>query len=101
MPNTHGFDILPNYFGVTEHKCIEKDCGYGGPKWEMTDEVMEAHFLTHYREPQIVVNLDGFEYEVQGEIRIQECRDCGKNFSQPRRRGRPKLECDTCKAKNA
>ncbi len=97
MPNVHGFDILPDYFGPTKHICIEKDCGYGGFKWEMTEEKMRDHFLTHFREPETVVNMQGMEYEIQGEIRIQPCRNCGKDFSQIRRRGRPKLECDECK----
>ena len=99
MPNSFNFDVLPNYFGWTTHRCIEKDCGYGGPKWEMDDEKMEAHYLTHYREPEFVVNMQGMEYEVQGEIRIQPCRNCGKDFSQIRRRGRPQLDCDSCKSK--
>lgn len=99
MPNIHNFDILPDFFSWTTHKCVEKDCGFGGPKWEMTDKVMSDHALTHFREPETVVNLDGLEYEVRGLERIQPCRVCGNDFSQPRRRGRPRLECDDCKGK--
>lgn len=91
MPDIYGFNHLGDTFS-----CIEEKCDFSGFRWQMPEETRHEHFLSHYREPQIVTNLDGFKYEVQGDIRIQPCRDCGKEFSQPRRRGRPKLTCEDC-----
>lgn len=95
MPNKFNFDELG-----TTRSCIEAHCDYRGEVWEIPVEAQEEHFLSHYREPLTVVNIKGMAYEVQGEIRVQACRSCGNEFSQPRRRGRPRLECDNCKGES-
>jgi hypothetical protein len=92
MPNALGFNELG-----TNRACIELGCNFSGPVWEMGEDVQKEHFLSHYREPQEVVNVKGMAYILEGEIRVQACRACGNQFSQPRRRGRPRLECDNCK----
>ena len=79
--------------------CIEKDCDYGGFLWQMPEEKKYKHFLTHYNEAQILANKEGMLYEITGDVRTQACRVCGNEFSQPRRRGRPRLACEVCSGK--
>lgn len=95
MPDSNGFDILPDRGTITV-RCIEQDCGFGGFSHTVSEEMRHEHYLTHFREAQILEGAQGVVYEVQGEVRIQPCRNCGKDFSQPRRRGRPRLTCEVC-----
>lgn len=97
MPNVNNFDVLTDYYGPTELRCIEEGCDFKGFQWEMSEEMQHEHFLTHFNEIQNVTNLEGFTYEITGDVRTQPCRICGENFTQPRRRGRPRLECDSCR----
>jgi len=90
MPNKHGFNELG-----TTRSCIEDKCSFTGEIWNMPEDKQIAHFLEHFREAQIVEGRD-IIYTVEGEMRTQPCRVCGNEFSQPRRRGRPKLTCEVC-----
>lgn len=96
MPDKYNFDHLPDR-GAIELRCIEKDCGFSGTSYSISEEMRHAHFLTHFNEAQTVISEStGVVYEVTGDVRIQPCRTCGNEFSQPRRRGRPRLTCEVC-----
>jgi len=87
MPDKFGFDHLPDR-GAIIVRCIEKDCGVGGPKYAWTEEMRREHYQTHYR-PEVI--------EFLGETRIDICRSCGSTFSQAKKRGRPRVQCYGCK----
>ena len=98
MPNKYNFNVLPGHHGSADDLvCIEKDCNFAGKPWNLDEDSQLEHFLTHSHEPQTVANEDGIVYEIRGDERVQACRDCGNEFVQPRRRGRPRLTCDECK----
>lgn len=92
MPDKWNFNHLGH-----EVRCIEAGCeDIGGMVGFWPAEKREQHFLTHYREPQTKVSGD-VVYEIQGEIRIQDCIECGNPFEQKRKRGRPQLKCEECR----
>lgn len=86
MPDKYGFNILGN-----DVKCIEPQCENGGKMWEWPEERRKVHFLSHN------FVMAGNTPAITGAKRTDNCRVCGRQFEQEKRRGRPRVKCYVCK----
>ena len=84
MPDKFNFNEL----GETV-ACI--DCDTKGKVYEWDQKRREIHFLSHN------FVLQGEEPVMNGETRSDVCRVCSREFSQERKRGRPRVLCYVCK----
>lgn len=91
MPNQYNFNILG-----TDRLCIEENCKFGGPVWIWNEEKQREHFLEHNESAVVDVNIS--TVMINRRVRQMNCRDCGESFQQERRRGRPNLTCEKCRA---
>jgi hypothetical protein len=95
MPDKYGFDHLPNW-GVVTVACVEPDCTAKGPMYEWPLEKREQHHLIHLNSV-VVESEENPGIIFTGHLRRQKCRDCGDDFYQVRKRGRPALSCEKCR----
>lgn len=87
MPDRYGFNLLGN-----DVYCIEEDCVAGGPIYEWKEDRRKGHFLTHGFH-----FVEGSSPRIEGIVRKDNCRICGGEFEQERKRGRPRVLCYVCK----
>lgn len=104
MPDEFGFNHIPRW-GFVSVQCTE--CDLSAPIYALQPDERERHSKTHLQAVRIEhIDADGNvtsdrSYTVTADgMRVQTCRNCGEEFEKPTRRGRPQLECDTCKGKD-
>jgi len=88
MPDKYAF----NFLGEKRY-CIE--CNEGGFAWDWSEDRRKEHFLD-CSGANLVIQEEIFSSSLGG-IRLGNCRICGNEFSQPRKRGRPRINCYICK----
>jgi len=94
MPDKYGFDHLPNR-GSIKMSCTE--CDFSGDPWIITEEVREKHYLKEHLKIEEVVETENVtSFLSRLKMTKRNCRICGKEFEQERKRGRPRVFCNVC-----
>ena len=89
MPDKFGFNHFGQTYGKYVVSCINCDQA-NGPAYYWNERMREIHFLTHTYENKL-------DPVLSGEVRVDNCRICGNEFKQERKRGRPRVLCYSCK----